>query len=295
MTETKSKKTESKRRAISNENSFLMYLSEINRIPLLNRDEEEKTAKLAAQGNKAAIDRLVNANLRFVVTVAKKYQNRGLPLEDLISEGNIGLMNAIKHFEVKKGYRFITYAIWWIRQSILKAINDKGRIIRLPVYKSKALIKMERARMEIQNEPDWMREKDIRNTAMMLNMVPEEAVNLINVSQDVLSLDDSACNSDDTSTIKDCIEDKSYPLPDEYAVNNILKEELDAVIKKLGQRDAEIIRCRFGLKDNYPMTLTEVGNRYNLTRERVRQIELHALKVLQLSSRNGILQSYLAS
>ena len=278
-------------------NTFRMYLRDIDRFPLLSKEEEKTIAELAAQGDKAAQDRLVNANLRFVISVAKRYQGKGLSLQDLISEGNIGLLNAARNFRVEMGYRFITYAVWWIRQAIGKAIFDSGRFIRLPSNKAYDVMRIEKTLAEIQNENEagWDYDAEIRSAALALDMVPEKAANLVNISQDVLSLDDPTAQADDSLTIKDTIVDEYFKTPDENAVNSVVTDDIEAALKGLGDRAANIIRYRFGLGDYPPMTLKEVGDRYNITRERVRQIEQKALLQLQRSSRNNNLQSYLAS
>jgi len=278
----------------SDENTLLLYLQEINRIPLLSKDEEEKTARLAASGNKAAREKLVNSNLRFVIMVAKKYQGKGLPLEDLISEGNVGLLKAVKHFDAEKGYRFITYAVWWIRQAIIKAIHEKGRMIRLPSNKTSELTKIEKTRQVFQNEPGWKQDSEIQKVAIFLDISPEKTAELLQINQEVISLDDPVSHDGYPMTIKDFIEDEYCKSPVESAANNILKEELDTVLDSLEERAAEVIRCRFGLGDSGPLTLKEVGLRYNLSRERVRQIEKRALVQLLHSSRSHKLESFIA-
>ncbi|MDR0496317.1 MAG: RNA polymerase sigma factor RpoD/SigA, partial [Treponema sp.] len=267
----------------SSRSSLNLYLGEINRIPLLNRAEEERYARMAAQGNKAARERLVNANLRFVISVAKKYQGKGLPLEDLISEGNVGLVTAMDHFDVEKGYRFITYAVWWIRQSIIRAIHEKGRMIRLPCNKANELNQINSTRQSIQNEQSWNSETEIQEIATFLEMSPEKAADLMQIGLDALSLDDLALKQENSLTVKDFIVDEISMSPSEEAINSILKEELAEAVNGLEKRSAEVLRCRFGLGDSGPMTLKEIGNMYNLSRERIRQIERQALGQLQKS------------
>ena len=276
------------------ENTLRLYLNEINRIPLLNKAEEEKTAKLAAAGNKAAKDRLVNSNLRFVVSIAKKYQGQGLPLQDLISEGNIGLLNAIKHFDIEKGYRFITYAVWWIRQAIIKAIHEKARMIRLPVNKSNELIKLKKTQQIIQHNAGWKADDEIKHAASFHDMAPNKAVDLVQISQDVLSLEDPSQKCLNKLELKDFVEDEYYKSPFEQATNSLLREDLETALNGIEERAAEVIRCRYGLGDTVPMTLKEIGARYNLSRERVRQIEKRALLMLQQSSESSNLAHYIA-
>ena len=268
-------------------------MKEINKIPLLNKDEEAKIAKLAAEGDREARECLVNSNLRFVVLIAKKYQGKGLALEDLISEGNVGILNAIKYFDAEKNCRFITYAVWWVRQSIMKALHDKGRMIRLPSNKSKALIKIEKTRDILQNEAGNNNDPEIMEIAKYLKMSPEKVNDLVQIGQSPVSLDDSASINNDTSTIIDYIEDNNNTAPDENAINSVLKDDLDKALESLEERDADIIRCRYGLGESKTMTLKEIGARFNLTRERVRQIESRALRQLK-SAANGNLKSYTA-
>jgi RNA polymerase primary sigma factor len=275
-------------------NPMLIYLQEINKIPLLSKSEEETITAQAAKGNKAARERLVNANLRFVVSVAKKYQGRGLPLEDLISEGNMGLLNAVSHFDVEKGYRFITYAVWWIRQAIVKAIQENGRMIRLPCNKANELTKLDKARQVIQNRPGLQNDQDIKEIANYLAMPQEKAEGLMRISQDVVYLDDKASKYDDSLTTKDLIEDAYSKTPVDYAINSVLKDELEEIIDGLEDRAADVIRCHYGLEGACPQTLKEIGETYNLSKERVRQIEKRALGQLQHSSNRNRLKSYMS-
>ena len=294
MVKKKNKKANFRKACHHEENTLLLYLQEINRIPLMSKEEETETAKLAAKGEKAAREKLITSNLRFVIMIAKKYQNKGLPLQDLIGEGNLGLLNAVKHFDVEKGYRFITYAVWWIRQSIIKAIHEKGRMIRLPTNKTKELTQIEKARQVIQNEPNWNHDTEIRDTAVFLDMTPEKAEELMQINQEVLSLEDPISRHGQSFTIKDFVEDECRNSPVEHATNKVLQDELEIALNGLEKRSAEVIRSRFGLKDTGSLTLKEVGERYNLSRERVRQIEKRALVQLQRASYNHNLESYIA-
>ena len=279
----------------SNENTFRMYLKEINRIPVLTREEESKIAKKAARGDTAARDKLISSNLRFVISIARKYQGRGLSFQDLIGEGNIGLLNAIKNFDYKKGYRFITYAVWWIRQAILKAIQDKGRMIRLPTNKINELHTLVKARQVIRSDQNLEHESEILDIAMYLNMAPEKVADLMNISQDAFFLDEGAIKNGCKKIIEDSVDDEFLTVPEESAANTILKEELDEALSTLSERSADVIRCRYGLGDSGPMSLKEIGDRYQLTRERIRQIEKRALISLQRVSRHRKLDSYIAS
>jgi RNA polymerase primary sigma factor len=274
------------------ENILSLYLKEINRIPLLTKEEEDETARAAARGSKAAQDKLVSANLRFVVNVAKKYQGQGLPLSDLISEGNIGLMNAIERYDVEKGYHFISYAVWWIRQAILKAICEKSRMIRLPLNRANELVQIEKARKLVQDGHNV--DSEIMEIARLLDMDASHVSDLLNISRDLVSLENPVYADKDSSIFGDFIEDDHYRAPDEHAVDQALHEDIETVLGTLNKKEADIIRFRFGLGDNVPMSLKEIGDRFNLTKERIRQIEKKALKRLQHPSRQRLLESYVA-
>ena len=295
MKKIKSKKTETTKKTRKNEDSILRtYMKEVVKIPLLKKDEEEKTALLAIQGDIAARERLINSNLRFVIMVAKKYQGKGLPLEDLIAEGNLGLLSSIDHFDAKKGYRFITYAVWWIRQSIIKALHEKSRMIRLPTNKTNELIKIEKTRQVIHNEASRKRTAEIHEIASFLDMPHKKADELMVIGQDVLSLDDPSSKFDNSLSIKDHVGDDNNKSPVEYAMNSVLKEDLEKALGGLGKRAADVIRCRFGLGNSHPMTLKEIGDRYKLSRERVRQIEKRAMLQLQSPITRNKLDNYIA-
>ena len=278
MTAKKTKKALSDKDSASTEGSSLrLYLNDINRFPLMSKEEEEKVARLACQGDMEAKQKLTNANLRFVISVAKKFQGKGLPLEDLISEGNMGLLKAVDHFKVEMGYRFITYAVWWIRQSIINAIKEKGRLIRIPSTRVK----------------DYSATSNSSALSERLATTSKKAMPLMWVNQDILSLDEPAVKHEGFGTIKDLIEDEKSKAPFELAMNSKLKDELENVIETLGNRAADIIRSRYGLGDKGYQTLKEIGERYDLSRERVRQIEKRALSQLQKSVKTKKLESYI--
>lgn len=277
----------------SQDSVLALYLKEINRIPLLSRDEETDLALKAAQGDTAARDKIVSANLRFVVNVAKKYQNHGLDLEDLISEGNIGLLTAIERFDVTKGYHFISYAVWWIRQAILKAICEKSRMIRLPLNRANELVQIEHARKLVSG--DKTEEQEIAEIANMLNMDAVHVRDMINISREMVSLDAAVRpDSSESSNVADFLEDSRYADPADVVIDSAMQEEIDAVLSSLTEREATVLRYRFGLGGNKSMSLKEVGDKFNLTKERIRQIEKKAIKRLQHPARTARLEAFVA-
>jgi len=291
-TKHKRKNNSSEQQNTADENILSIYLKEINKIPLLTKEEEDNIARAAAQGDKVAQNKLASANLRFVVNVAKRYQGQGLPLSDLISEGNIGLLNAIERYDVNKGYHFISYAVWWIRQAILKAICEKSRMIRLPLNRANELVQIEKARKLVQNGQG--EEAEIREIAQLLNMSSSHVEDLLNISRELISLEHPIYSEKDTSSLGDFIEDEKHLPPDEQAVTSALQDDIETVLKTLNPKEADIIRCRFGLGNYMPMSLKEIGDRFNLTKERIRQIEKKALKRLQHPSHQHLLESYVA-
>jgi RNA polymerase primary sigma factor len=290
-TATRTASTATSRRS-DDENVLSMYLKEINKIPLLTREEEDYHARRAEKGIQESKDALIQANLRFVVNVAKKYQNQGLPLSDLISEGNIGLMNAIDRFDVDKGYHFISYAVWWIRQAILKAICEKSRMIRLPLNRANELVQIEKVRKEIQGSRG--EEAELQEIARTLDMSPDHVADLLNISRDLVSLETPVYQERDSSVLGDFIEDSNYVQPEALMIERSLKEDINEVLATLTEKEAEIIQFRFGLNGRSPLSLKEIGDRYSLTKERIRQIEKKALRRLQHPKRAQHLEAYVA-
>lgn len=277
----------------SDDNILSMYLKDINKIPLLSREEEVELATRAAQGDKIAKDKIVQANLRFVVNVAKKYQNHGIDLLDLISEGNIGLMTAIDRFDVTKGYHFISYAVWWIRQSILKAICEKSRMIRLPLNRANELVQIEQARKAVAG--DKSEDEEMTQVAQLLGMTSQHVRELVNISRDMVSLDTPIGTSEESSvTIGDNTEDFRYQSPEEAAMESVMQDELEDVLSSLTQKEAQVLRYRFGLNGNKSMSLKEVGDKFNLTKERIRQIEKKAIRRLQTPATMDRLSAFVA-
>ena len=272
------------------ESNFSTYLREINQIPLLSREEEIKTAREAAAGSKEARDKLVNANLRFVVNIAKRYQGLGLPLEDLIGEGNIGLLSAADRFDIEKGYHFISYAVWWIRQSILSALCEKAKMIRLPTNRAAELMKIEKARKLLKSQSS--EEEEIREIAKLLNMERKHITDLLNISREMVSLDNTVSKSK-YSFLRDFIEDNRYAAPERAAEQSFLKTDIEDVLETLKKSEADVLRCHYGL-GRRPMSLKEIGVLFNLSKERVRQIEEKALFRLKNPVRNERLRAYVA-
>jgi RNA polymerase primary sigma factor len=284
------KKKEKSTFATEDDNILSIYLKEINKIPLLTREEEDRYARQAAKGDKTAQEALIRGNLRFVVNVAKKYQNQGLPLVDIISEGNIGLMNAIERYDVDRGYHFISYAVWWIRQAILKAICEKSRMIRLPLNRANELVQIEKARKNLQTENGM--EPEIKEIADILELDKSHVSDLLNISRDLISLESPVNQDKDASLVGDFVENELYRAPDDAMIEKSLRDDINTILATLSEKEAEILQYRFGLNGKRPMSLKEIGDKYRLTKERIRQIEKKAIKRLQHPTRSQLLKSY---
>ena len=275
------------------ENVLAMYLKDTNKIPMISHEEEIELAKKAQAGDAVAKNKLVNSNLRFVVNVAKKYQNHGLDLTDLISEGNIGLLTAVEKFDVSKGYHFISYAVWWIRQSILKAICEKSRAIRLPLNRANELVQIEHAKKVIGSKKS--EQQEFEEIAAMLNMDAGHVRDMVNISRDIVSLDAEINDGGDGHTkLADFYEDESYERPEEKAITEAMHDDINKVVDTLRPNEAKVIRMRYGLNGLKPMSLKEVGQECDLTKERIRQIEKHAIVRLQHPTRARKLEAYVA-
>ena len=277
---------------LNDESVLNMYLKEINKIPLLSREEETELALKAAAGDTNARNKIVNANLRFVVNVAKKYQNKGIDLVDLISEGNVGLLTAIDRFDISKGYHFISYAVWWIRQSILKAVCEKSHAIRLPLNRANELVQIEKARKVVAGNKT--EEQEIREIGEMLGMESAHVREMINISREMVSLDAQVAASDSGSTVGDFLEDTRNARPEDQAMNNAMKEDIADVLGTLKPNEERVLRMRYGLDGSKPMSLKEVGDICNLTKERIRQIEKRAIVRMQHPARMNRLEAYVA-
>jgi RNA polymerase primary sigma factor len=287
----KNKKTQTEKRK-SGENVLRIYFNEISRIPLLTREEEDIIARAAANGDKAAREKLINSNLRFVVSVAKKYQGHGMPLADLINEGNIGLIYAVEKFDVERGYHFISYAVWWIRQSILKALYEKSRIIRLPVNQTNNLIHIEKARKSLRD--GGSSDNKVQEIAQMLNVEENYVTDVMTISREVVSLEKILDAENGTVSLEKMIVDDRYDAPDQEALRKSLEDDIEKILGTLENKEAEIIRLHYGLGKRVPMSLQEIGDQFNLTKERIRQIEEKALSRLQHLSRKTRLAPYVA-
>ncbi len=273
-------------------NIMSIYLKEINRIPLLTEEEELDLAIKSRDGDEFARKRMVEANLRFVVNVAKKYQNQGLPLMDLINEGNIGLMTALDKFDPDRGYRFISYAVWWIRQSIMKAINEKGRAVRLPLNRTNELLQMQKAQRSLMKDLET-EEPTAEQIGELAGFDADHVENLLAISRDLVSLDAPLFGDGNTSSVADFIEDGSQS-PEEALMDSALKDDVRRLLSTLSKREREIIELRYGLEGQIPMSLKEIGELYNLTKERIRQIEKRALDRLKESEYTRYVDSYIA-
>lgn len=273
----------------SDDNILSMYLKEINKIPLLTREEEVELATKAAKGDKAAKDKIAQANLRFVVNVAKKYQNHGLDLVDLISEGNIGLMTAIERFDVSKGYHFISYAVWWIRQSILQALAEQSRIVRLPLNQVGSLNKISKAFSKFEQENE--RRPSPEELADELDIPVDKISDTLKVSGRHISVDAPFVEGEDNSLLDVLVNDDA-PIADRSLINESLSKEIDRALATLTERECDIIKMFFGIGCQ-EMTLEEIGDKFGLTRERVRQIKEKAIRRLRQGSRSKLLKSYL--
>ena len=272
------------------DSALSLYLREINNIPLLSRDEEIALATQARMGDDIARNKLAQSHLRFVVNVAKKFQNRGLPLSDLISEGNIGLLHAIERFEPEKGYHFISYAVWWIRQSIMKALVEKSCGIRLPQNRVSDLAQIHKVRKMMQT--DGLGD-DPRQVAKILNMDVNVVKDLINISREHASLD-APINAENEKTLGQMIQDTIYDTPDKNVDEEELKNSINTALSSLSPKEVSVLELRFGLNGQKAHSLKEIGEMFNLTKERIRQIEKRAMDRLKHPSRSARLLEFIA-
>jgi len=270
--------------------SLNKYLQEIGNETLLSPQEEIELVKKIKQGNQEALEKLTKSNLRFVVSIAKQYQGQGLTLGDLINEGNLGLIKAATRFDETKGFKFISYAVWWIRQSILQALAEQSRVVRLPLNRLGILNKIGKAFSILEQE--FEREPSSQEIANSLEMTDFEVADTIKISSRHISLD-APFDQDEENRLLDVIENSDQPAPDTTLMNEALKIELRRALATLTPREAEVIKLYFGLEQENPLTLEEIGERFSLTRERVRQIKEKALRRLRHASRSRALRTFL--
>lgn len=275
---------------INLEDPVRMYLKEIGKVPLLSSDEEIELAKRMEDGDELARARLAEANLRLVVSIAKKYLGRGLLFLDLIQEGNLGLIKAVEKFDYRKGYKFSTYATWWIRQAITRAIAEQARTIRIPVHMVETINRVTRVSRQMMQELG--REPSVEEIAEEMNLSEEKVREILKVAQEPVSLE-SPVGEEEDSHLGDFIQDENITTPADAAALLLLKEQLDEAMSALTDREKEVLRMRFGLNEAQPLTLEQVGKHFNVTRERIRQIEAKALRKLKHPSRSKKLRDYL--
>lgn len=275
---------------VSVDDPVRMYLKEIGKVPLLSPDEEIELAKKIELGDEAAKKKLAEANLRLVVSIAKRYVGRGMQLLDLIQEGNLGLIKAVEKFDYRKGYKFSTYATWWIRQAITRAIADQARTIRIPVHMVETINRLVRTQRQLVQKLG--REATPEELAKELDMPVDRVREIMKISQDPVSLE-TPIGEEEDSHLGDFIQDDNVEVPADAATYTLLHEQLMEVLSTLTEREQKVLRLRFGLDDGRPRTLEEVGRQFNVTRERIRQIEAKALRKLRHPSRSKVLKDYL--
>ena len=272
------------------DDSVRLYLREIGKIPLLSPEEEAELAQRVVKGDKKAKDKMVEANMRLVVSIAKRYSGRGLDLLDLIQEGNTGLLRAVEKFDPEKGFKFSTYATWWIRQAITRAIADQARTIRIPVHMVETIHKVSRISRQLLQE--YGHEASAEEIAEVMGVTPDKVREIMKIAQDPVSLE-TPIGEEEDSHLGDFIPDEDSPAPAEAASYTLLREQLAEVLHTLNPREEQVLKLRFGLDDGRTRTLEEVGHEFNITRERIRQIEAKALRKLRHPSRSKRLKDYL--
>ena len=265
-------------------------LQEIGKVELISAEEEVELAQRIKQGDKIALEKLTKANLRFVVSVAKQYQNQGLSLPDLINEGNLGLIKAAQRFDETRGFKFISYAVWWIRQSILQALAEQSRIVRLPLNKIGSINKINKTYAKLEQE--FEREPNAEEIAEVLEITEQEVKESMKNAGRHISMD-APLVQDEDNTMYDVLKSEEAPTPETELLYESLRKEIDRAISTLTQREQDVVRLYFGLNGSHPMTLEEIGEKFDLTRERVRQIKEKAIRRLKHTSRSKILKSYL--
>jgi RNA polymerase primary sigma factor len=266
------------------------YLQEIGKVDLIGPEEEVALARRIKQGDSEALAKLVRANLRFVVSVAKQYQNQGMSLPDLINEGNMGLMKAARRFDETRGFKFISYAVWWIRQSILQSLAEQTRIVRLPVNKIGSINRINKAFARLEQE--FEREPSSQEIADLLEMIPEDVKESLKTNHRTISMDAPISNEDENN-MYDVMQNTDAASPDKNLIKESLAWEIERALNTLSKREAKVLKLYFGLGMKHPYTLEEIGEELNLTRERVRQIKERAIRRIQYTTRCKILKTYL--
>ncbi len=270
--------------------SLEKYLQDISKLPLITAEEEVELTQRIKKGDQVALEKLVNANLRFVVSVAKQYQNQGLKLSDLINEGNIGLVKAAKRFDETRGFKFISYAVWWIRQSILQALAEQSRIVRLPLNKIGSINKINKTFSFLEQEKQ--RAPSVEEIAKELDMTVADVKTSMKNSGRHVSMD-APLKEGETSSLYDVVKSSESPNPDKSLMRDSLRVEINRALDKLSPRESDVLKLYFGLNNHQPMSLVEIGETFDLTRERVRQIKEKAIRRLRHTSKNRILKTYL--
>ena len=283
---------EPKESEYAGERSLDLYLKEINNTPLLTREQERDLAKRIRKGDEDALHALVKANLRFVVSIAKQYVNQGLSLADLVNEGNLGLIKAAYRFDEKRGYKFISYAVWWIRQAMLQALAEQSRIVRLPLNRAGTLYRIGKAARQLDQELG--RNPEVDEIAKKLKLPHDEVRDTMQIANSHLSLDASFGNDQEENSLVDYLADDNLEAPDEQTYVNALSEDMQKALDTLTDRERAILSLYFGLEGEEPLTLEEIGKRMHLTRERIRQIKEKAIMRLRHNSRSKYLKGYVA-
>lgn len=277
---------------LNDENVLSLYIGDMVKFSVMSREEEMQTALAARGGDAEAREKMIKTNLRFVINIAKRYRNHGLPLEDLINEGNIGLIEAVNRFDPEKGFQFISYAVWWIKQAILKAINEKGRMIRLPVNRLNDINRILKFKDSFEKEHEKIPSEEEISEA--LDLKPETVRDLMNQTRDILSLETPVNQParDDNYTLSYMIKDRLNQTPEEETLQESVKDKVKEVLASLSKKEACILKYRYGLEDERPRSLKEIGKIFHLTKERIRQIERKAISRLEMPSRKNELNLY---
>lgn len=270
--------------------AFDMYLKEINKVPLMTREEEREVATRAKSGDQKALDQLVQANLRFVVSVAKRYANQGIPIEDLVNEGNLGLIKAARRFDVERGYKFISYAVWWVRQSMLFSLSQSSRIVRLPLNRANILYKINKVSKELDQELG--RAPTAEEISKHIDIPVAEVEDTMGIANRHVSLDEKLSENEDGRSFVDYLEDEAVVSPDDHVDQEMLSDDLNKVLMTLTERERTIMQLYYGLNGEEPITLEQIGQRLGLTRERIRQIKEQAIQRLRHQSRAKHLVAY---